>query len=507
MSFDTIDYEGSTEKAYKCILNKKVQWIPKSVSSPVQGFKNKLNIAPFLFQNLTGRVPQTLDTFEIEEVEDNRQYHTLEDYPLVNPYGVLLKPLQWERVQKIWRLNVFSINAEMRTGKTFMASVVINSRYHAGMINRLLVVAPLRVKNVWQSMFERLDLAECQFVPIEHFSNIHKRDNLELNIDEKTFVVIDESHTIKNKDSFRTQHFIKLCRKAKHKCTITGTPIGLHAGDLFFQFHFLDPFILGYESFDKMAQSHLLYGGNEGKKVIGYTNIETISQRISPYVLQLTRKELGEERPVTYSKIHYSLKNREAYNNLAAKYFAVIDTFSKFEIMRLNTRLQQSACGFILDDKEQVAGFEDNGRITKLQELIKRRKGIGVVYFKYTQEAEAIKKKLQCPVIWGANSQKEFERITKDFNEGKIPILLVQQRLSQGFSLRRADYIVYFSTIYDYIIRSQSMDRAKEGNAPLEIIDLIADGTIDERIQEVIDFKSDVFSAINKEVKLRQYVQ
>lgn len=500
LRFDTIDYEGSTEKALKCILNGKVQWIPRSIASPVKGFRNSLNIAPFKYQELTGHVPQTLDTFTIQKIEDNRKYHNLPDYPPKLPTEVDLKPKQWDCVRSVWNLRVFSVNSEMRTGKTFMTAVIVNSRFHAGMINRFVVVAPLRAKNVWHSMFERMDLP-CDFIPVEHFSNVHKRDDIKIKVDDMTFVAIDESHTIKNTEAERTQRIIRYFRKAEHKCTITGTPIGLHAGDLFWQWYFLDPFILGYQNFDKMAKSHLLYGGTEGKKVVGYTNIEEISNKIAPYTVLLTRKELGEERPENFSKIYYSITNRDEYVKLGKLYNDFLNDFSKFNIMKMNMRLQQSASGFIFNKEIEPVGFIDNGRIAKTIEIVKKRKlSIGVIYIKYNEEAEHLSRALKAPVIWGKNSVKEFNKIVSDFDKGNIPVLIVQQRISIGFTLRKADYILYFSTIYDYIPRSQSQDRAKEGTKPLEIIDLIASNTIDERIQDVINFKSDINAVVKEEI-------
>lgn len=501
LQFDTIDYEGSTEKAYKCILNKKVQWIPKSIATPVSGFRNSLNIAPFKFQELTGRIPQTLDTLIFKEVQENRQYFTLPDYELHAPEGIVLKPKQLEKVQRIWRMKVFAINSEMRTGKTFMSATIINSRFHAKMINKLIVIAPLRNKNIWTSMFEHMHVP-CNFIAVEHFSNIHKRNEIKIDVDEKTFVAIDESHTIKNSEAERTQRIVRYFKDAKHKCVITGTPMGLHAGDLFWQWYFLDPFILNFESYARMAKSHLLYGGQEGKKVIGYTNIETISNKIAPYSLLLTRKELGEERPETFAKIYYSISNAKEYNALRGLYSGYLDSFNKYQIMKMNTRLQQAASGFVLGENTEPLAFVDNGRISKLKEIVSKRKArIGVIYIKYNEEAEALKRELNAPVIWGNNTKQEFEKIIADFDEGKIPVLIVQQRISQGFSLRKADYICYFSTIYDFIPRSQSQDRAKEGTAPLEIIDIIAHNTIDERIQDVINLKKDIHTVVKEEIK------
>jgi SNF2 family DNA or RNA helicase len=501
LKFDTIDYDGSSVKAYKCYLKGKLQWIPKSIATPVAGYRNSLNIAPFKFKDITGRVPQTIDTFVLQEVVDNKAFHNLPDYPYFTPHEIELKPKQREKVERIWRMRVFSINAEMRTGKTFMSATIINSRFRAGMIDKLVVVAPLRTKHVWTSMFERMD-CPCEFIAVEHFSNIHTRDKIDVEINEKTFVAIDESHTIKNSDALRTQFIVKFFKKAQNKCTITGTPIGLHAGDLFWQWYFLDPFILGYETFEEMAKSHLLYGGNEGKKVVGYTNIEEISNKISPYTLLLTRKELGEERPETYAKIYYSISNRREYTEFGKLYHQYLTEFAKFKIMKMNTHLQQAARGFTFNENIEAVGYIDNGAIEKTKEIVGKRKGsTGVIYFKYNEEARALQKVFNAPTIWGENTQREFRKIIADFEAGTIPILLVQQRISQGFSLKNADYILYFSTIYDYIPRAQSQDRAKEGTKPLEIIDLIAHDTIDERIQDVISLKTDINSAVKDEIK------
>ena len=501
LRFDTIDYDGSTAKAYKCYLNGQCRWVPKSIATPVAGFRNSLNVAPFKFQELTGRVPQTLDSFVLQSVDASRRAHNLPDYAYRPPDSVALKPVQRQKVAEVWRLRVFAINAEMRTGKTFMAAAIVNSRYHAGMVDRLVVVAPLRTKNVWQSMFERMD-CPCDFVAVEHFSNIHTRDGIAATVSEKTFVCIDESHTIKNTEAIRTKKIVRFFEKAQHKCAMTGTPIGLHAGDLFWQWYFLDHLILGYESYEKMAKSHLLFGGKEGKKVVGYTNIEEISNRVSPFTLLLTRRELGEERPETCSKIYYSISNRAEYNRLGKLYAQYLNDFDKYKIMKMNTRLQQAARGFTFDENANVLGYADNGAIAKAREVVAKRRGdVGVVYFKYNEEAAALRRAFGAPIIWGQNTQQEFRQIVEDFDAGSTPLLLVQQRISQGFSLRRAGYILYFSTIYDYIPRMQSQDRAKEGTAPLEVIDLIAHNTIDERIQEVIGLKTDSNGALHAELE------
>ena len=498
-----------TERAYLFLINGAEHWMPKALCSNLNiaggrlmdgtGGHGTINIAPFKYQEITGVVPQSMDDLVIQEIHHNLRLNQIPDYDIVEPKGIYLKDAQVDKIIKVKRLRYFFVYGQMRTGKTVISTVIAESRYLAGLINRIIVIAPLRTHKVWESHLNQ----PFEFYPTEHFSNVHTRDNIDFVCDDNTMVILDESHQIKNVGVIRTEKIINLCERAGHKCILTGTPIGKHAGDLYYQFYFLDPGILNYHSYSDFSDTHLLYGGREGKKVVAYTNVEEISRRISPYTITMSREEMGIDREKEYKIRSYKITNREKYDELKEKYEKYYDMNSHFSVLGYMVKLQQCANGYEINEEDQVIGYSDNGRIECLKKLLNDYDGEQIViYFKYNQDLKSLSKVLKIPILSGKTPPKSFDQAIDDFNEKKISVIALQQQLSVGFSLRAADVMIYFSRAFGSISSAQSEDRACERtDTPLTIIDICAKDTIDKTIKSTLERQENIINLFKKEIK------
>lgn len=507
IEFDRLICES--EKAYHFTINGKNIWMPKSLCSNLS-IKGKrllngecghgtVNIAPFKFQEMTGVIPQSLDQLVINEIENNLELNQIPDYDIDEPKGIYLKDKQIDKIIKIKRLRCFFVYGQMRTGKTVIATTIAESRYNSGLINKIVVIAPLRTKKVWQSHLTK----PFHFIATEHFSNIHTRDGLSFDCDNETMVILDESHQIKNVGVIRVENIILLTKDAGYKCILTGTPIGKHAGDLYYQFQFLDPAILNYNSYSDFSDAHLLYGGREGKTVVAYSNIEEISKRISPYTVTMSRSEMGIDRKKIYEIEPYQITNREKYNELKEKYEKYYEQNRSNAILGYMVKLQQCANGYEINDEDEVIGYSDNGRIDCLKALLKNHseKQI-VIYFKYNEDLKDISKALDIPILSGKTKTKEFDDVIFKFNSEQLKVIALQQQLSIGFSLRSSDIMIYYSRKFGSISSAQSEDRACEStDKPLTIIDICAKNTIDEVIKSTINKQFDIINLFKKEIK------
>lgn len=506
IKFDRIVCES--EKAYFFTINGKDIWIPKSLCSNlyVKGGVNlngecgygTVNIAPFKYQEMTGVIPQSLDQLVISEIENNLELNQIPDYSIIEPNGIYLKEKQIDKIIKIKRLRCFFVYGQMRTGKTVIATTIAESRYNSGIINKIIVIAPLRTRKVWDSHFS----VAFQFIATEHFSNMHTRDNILLECDKDTMVILDESHQIKNIGTIRVESIINKTRDAGHKCILTGTPIGKHAGDLYFQFYFLDPAILNYNSYVDFSNSHLLYGGREGKSVVAYSNIEEISKRISPYTVTMSRLEMGIDREKIYKIENYQIANREKYDQLKERYEKYYEQNSSNNILGYMVKLQQCANGYEIDDDDNCVGFQDNGRVDFLKKIIKKLPNESIViYFKYNKDLSLLKA-LNIPILSGKTKKLDFENTIDAFNKKEIKVIGLQQQVSIGFSLKASDYMIYFSRKFGSINSAQSEDRACESaEKPLTIIDISAKDTIDEVIKSTINKQFSIINLFKKEIK------
>lgn len=507
IEFDRLICES--EKAYHFTINGKNIWMPKSLCSNLN-IKGKrlmngecghgtVNIAPFKYQEMTGVIPQSLDQLVINEIESNLELNQIPDYSIDGPKGIYLKEKQIDKIIKIKRLRCFFVYGQMRTGKTVIATTIAESRFNSGLINKIVVIAPLRTKKVWDSHLT----VEFQFIATEHFSNMHTRDNILLECDNETMVILDESHQIKNVGVIRVESIINRTKNAGHKCILTGTPIGKHAGDLYFQFQFLDPAILNYNSYSDFSDAHLLYGGREGKTVVAYSNIEEISKRISPYTVTMTRSEMGIDREKIYKIEPYQITNREKYEQLKEKYEKYCEQNRSNAILGYMVKLQQCANGYEINDEDEVTGYFDNGRIECLKSLLKSNQDKQIViYFKYNEDLKDISKSLDIPILSGKTKTKDFDSLIQKFNNCEIKVIALQQQLSIGFSLRSADVMIYYSRKFGSISSAQSEDRACESvDKALTIIDICASSTIDELIKSTINKQFDIINLFRTEIK------
>jgi hypothetical protein len=497
-----------TEKAYLFVINGKEVWMPKSIcSEPVTSGallngtygKGFVTVAPFKYQELTGVVPQAIDSLVIDDVKSNLELNQIPDYDIVEPKGISLNGQQVEKIIKIKRLRVFFVYGQMRTGKTVIATTIAESRYCSGIISKVVVIAPLRTKKVWESHLS----IPYKFIPTEHFSNQHTREKIEDCCDSDTMVILDESHQIKNRNTIRVDRIIDFAALAGHKCILTGTPIGKHAGDLFYQFSFLDPKILNYNTYSDFESSHLLYGGRDGKKVVAYCNIEEISNRIAPYTVTMSRAAMGIDREKIYDVQTYEITNRDKYSQLKEKYEKHYEQNNAMSILGYMVKLQQCANGYEIDDNDEVCGYSNNGRIECLKSLlIKFSDKQIVVYFKYNEDVKDISKELNIPVLSGKTRQKDFDDTVQKFNALEINVIALQQQLSIGFSLRAADVMIYYSRKFGSISSAQSEDRACESaEKPLLIVDICAKNTIDEAIKSTINKQFDIINLFKSEIK------
>jgi SNF2 family DNA or RNA helicase len=85
-------------------------------------------------------------------------------------------------------------------------------------------------------------------------------------ISNKPFLVVDESSRIKSPSAKRTKEITKFSKYAKYKRILTGTPITKGPQDVYSQFKFLDPNILGYDSYYSFRSRYCIMGGYENRQ-------------------------------------------------------------------------------------------------------------------------------------------------------------------------------------------------------------------------------------------------
>jgi SNF2 family DNA or RNA helicase len=466
-----------------------------------------------------------------------------------------LLPHQIPAVNKIRPSKIAGLFMEMGTGKTRTAFELVYLRQ--GRFDKVVYFCPVSLKETVRQ--EILKHTDCTDIYV--FSDKTTEENLPAAlwyiigiesmsssiriilaarklITAKTFVILDESSYIKGAYSMRTMRITELCKDAKYRLILTGTPLSQGVVDLFAQMRFLSPKILGYNSFYSFAANHLEYSEKYPGMIVRSHNTEFLAAKISPYVYQVTKDECLDLPSKLYTARYFHLTDVQAhYYDLAKEeIISQIDDhdITSIFIFRLFSVLQGIVCGFWNRKyKDKATGTEkvkkiefEHNRVTTLLNMINSipdDKKI-IIWCKYQYDIEQIKQELEivygkdCVApFYGALNEKERSRQVENFRNGARFFLATQSCGGHGLTLNEAHYVIFYNNAFKYSERLQAEDRCHRIGQEEKVtyIDLHCVDTIDDRIEKalskkgslVAEFKNEIDKVKDKKTKLKELIK
>ncbi|EGY4491843.1 DEAD/DEAH box helicase [Listeria monocytogenes] len=438
--------------------------------------------------------------------------------------------------EKLKNLSVGALHMDTGTGKTRTMLELIQKRVNEQKIEKVLWITLVSIKqNLAEDIKKHTDFtvaayeeqsgAFIQILGTQTLSSSNKAYvyvcDLVNQYQDKLQLVIDESHEFKNPKSIRAQRLMKLTSQIKYKNTLTGTPITQGMWDLYTQMYLLDPRILKYPSFHSFAKAHLKYSAKYPDQIDCMVDQEYVIDHIKPYVFQVTKKECLDLPPKTYSnRYFYPFHEEEFYYTYNMVKKIMIDKLDVYQpnaniIFMMLTYLHQISSGHFkrrIKTKEgEVLSFNysSNCRANLLTEVLDGldlSSNKAIIFYRYTKDLDYIKLDLKTnfTVYNGKLNEKEKSRNLKQFQSKDCNLLVANiQSGSTGLNLQHANYIIYYNNTFDYAKRIQGEDRiyriGQEKNC--HIIDLIADSTIDLKIEESICRKSSIVNWVREEIR------
>jgi len=329
-----------------------------------------------------------------------------------------------------------------------------------------------------------------------------------------SLMTVDESSRIKTPSSSRTKRVVHLGRLAVYRRICTGTAVTQSPFDLYSQFMFLDPDILGFRSYyafkhyygvweRRMAQQNGRAWQYED--LLKYVNLDDLSKKIAPHSYRRTKAECLDLPKKIYKTAYAELTPLQ--KNLMARVLEhgvfEFDDFSELTPLQITRllRAQQIIGGFApSDDPVKDPGGRalpgGNPKMSLMEEMIEDHPGKIVVWARFRAEIRMIADMLRR--TYGTPSVVEFHggvtakgkmANAKRFQEDPSARFLVgQQRSGIGVDLYAAETVFYFSNSFSYEERYQSEDRAHRIGLrhPVVYVDLVARDTVDDRIRAVL---------------------
>lgn len=466
-------------------------------------------------------------------------------------YPFKLKPYQHQKdaLVRSWKEREFALLAEMGTGKSKILIDSLSLLYDASEIEAALIVAPKGVYKNWEKtelpkhMPDHVPLDVVVWSPsgtkkqqaelkrglekdgkfkvlvmnVEAFSTQKGTDYaMDFLRAHKALMAIDESTTIKNGQAKRTKNATRVGMLAKYKRVMTGSPITKSPMDLYSQCAFLDPRLLGFNSFYAFQARYCRMqkrsvGTHSFNQVIGYQNLSDLTKRLDKFAFRILKKDCLDLPEKIYMKRTVELTDAQALLYARVKKQAVAELDGKVltaqNVLTQILRLQQICSGYFKADDGTIIEMHSN-KFDELMDVLEEVDGKVIIWANYTYDLKMIRDRLakeygeaSVRLYYGETPADERQQMVIDFQNPDHPLrFFVGQPRTGGYglTLTEASTMVYFSNNYDLEVRLQSEDRAHrigQKNA-VTYIDIVTEGTVDEKILKALREKINIASEV-----------
>lgn len=335
-------------------------------------------------------------------------------------------------------------------------------------------------------------------------------------VDDRTFVILDESTYIKGHRSIRTKRITDLALPARYRMILTGTPLTQGVVDLYGQMRFLSPKILGYNSFYTFARRHLEYHPIHKGMIVSSHNTQYLAAKIQPYTYQITKAECLDLPEKLYETQWYSMTEQQAELYDHAKYVTLMDSDRyddiSIAIFRVFSALQQVVCGFwhdTINNKMHVAPHKRLETLAAAAARIPAGEKV-IIWSKYLRTIGEISSFLaqeygagQVQQLHGGFSERERAAQIAQWRGGGRFLVATQATGGHGLTLNEAHYQIFYSNTFKYNERLQAEDRCHRlgQSHPVTYIDVHCARSIDDRIALALSNKEDVVQAFRRDVE------
>ena len=331
-----------------------------------------------------------------------------------------------------------------------------------------------------------------------------RRDIVKLREVAFDYAILDEAQAIKNSGS----QSAKACRllDARHRLTMTGTPVENHLGDLWSQFEFLNPGMLG------RSENSSLFSGKSGKDPV---TLDLLRRALRPFLLRRTKEAVLTELPQKTEQTLFcelDTKQRKLYNELRDHYRALLTTKikdvglakSKIHVLEALLRLRQAACHPALIDKgkSKLTSAKIETLLEQLDEVLDEGHKV-LVFSQFTSllaivRQELDNRKLAYEYLDGKTRDRK-SKVEHFQNDADCRLFLISLKAGgQGLNLTAADYVFILDPWWNPAVEAQAVDRAHRigQTNPVFAYRLIAQDTVEEKILQLQGEKRKLAEAI-----------
>ncbi|MEK6781097.1 MAG: DEAD/DEAH box helicase [Bacteroidota bacterium] len=455
---------------------------------------------------------------KVQMSEKFRQLETftgIKDYSLPLGFSGKLRPYQKAGYNWLRFLNEFHLGGcladDMGLGKTVQTLALLQAEKEKGTLTSLLVM-PTSLTYNWEmeaakftpqlkilnytgslrnkdiSRFEKYDVVITSY-------GIARLDIESLQKFLFNYIILDESQVIKNPTSNIAKAVQQL--KSRHKLTLTGTPLENTTLDLWSQMTFINPGLLGGQTFFKNEyQIPIEKRGDEPKS-------KKLNSIIKPFVLRRLKSQVATDLPEKVENIHYTnmtTEQEEKYEE-AKSYFRhkILDQIDKdgigntrFMILEGLTKLRQLSNHPRMVDSTYIGS---SGKMEALSFMLENALLEGhklLVFSQFVKHLEIVKgflieKKIPFAYLDGSSNDRK-DQVEKFNREPDLKVFLISIKAGGlGLNLTEADYVFILDPWWNPAVEAQAVDRAHRIGQKKKVFTykFITRNTVEEKILQL----------------------
>ncbi|HEY2415795.1 MAG TPA: DEAD/DEAH box helicase [Pirellulaceae bacterium] len=408
-------------------------------------------------------------------------------------------PYQFQGVAFLYPRYSAILADEMGLGKTMQAITAVRMLLRAGEIKNVLLICPKPLVSNWRREFN-LWAPEIPIATIEGDSTKRQWQWLETNIPVRIanyelllrdrdlleegldfdLVILDEAQRIKNTNSTTSQ--ISRSIRRSRSWALTGTPIENSPDDIVGIFEFLSPGYLrpgmGPKRLSELVRDHILRRTKD-----------MVLTDMPPKLFRDAELDLTPQQRASYEM---------AENEGVMKLNEMGDEITIQHVFELVLRLKQ-ICNF---DPATGASSKLERLEADLEEVAASGKK-AIIFSQWVKCLDILKHQLRRfgPLEYhGKIPSNKRDGVLQQFKEdpSKHVILMSYGAGSVGLNLQFCEYVFLFDRWWNPAVEDQAINRAHRIGArgAVTVTRMLSLATIEERINEVLEHKRDLFAQI-----------
>ena len=314
-------------------------------------------------------------------------------------------------------------------------------------------------------------------------------------------IICDEVHKMKNPTSQQGKAFLKL--QADTMIAMTGTPLMNTPLDLYIILKWL-----GYEkhAFYSFKKHHCIMGGFGGYEILGYKNLDELEEQLNSIMLRRRKDDVLDLPEKTYidEYVELSAKQKQIYDEVTADIKMNIDQIKIAPNPLASLIRMRQATGYtgILSSK-----VKESAKLDRMEELVEEAVQNGkkvVIFSNWTQMTLPIYNRLAVKykgtyITGEIDSEQRQEHVVRFQTDDDCKFIVgTSGAMGTGITLTAGTVVIFLDHPWNRALYDQCVDRCHRVGQKnnITIYNIMAKGTIDERIWDLVNKKGAMADAL-----------